>query len=279
MTDGDAAAARFQALLERHRPPTGGVALDEIAKEAAPVLPLLCELPPEQLAHGDFDSFEYRECFTVLTLLGRRLALLDLTPSGALQVVQLVLRAVGASETTIGSAFRERATGAVFEGFVLGREERVEHALRARSSEPIAPLPMADRVFALIVSGVHEPAVLSQCVDELGRAMLDADATTAVVDLTQLGEPSPERAAAIFSADEMTRMLGAVCVFCGISPSWRAASERARIALDTMEIVPTLADAIAVAADLENREAEPGTSTWKAVLGRLARSRGRGARK
>lgn len=279
MNDGDAATARFQALLEDHRPPTGGVALNDIVKETAPVLPLLCELPPEQRVRGDFESFEYRECFTVLTLLGRRLALLDLTPSGALHVVQLALHAIDASDGSARGAFEQRAFGAVVEGFVLGREERVEQTAHARAAAPIAPLRVADGVLALIISGVHEPAVLSECVDELGRAMLDEDAAVAIVDLAQLGEPTPERAAAIFSADEVTRMLGAVCVFSGLGTKWRAAAERARIALDTVETAPRFADAIVVARAFANRGAQPVATRWRTLLGRLAGPRRGGARK
>jgi hypothetical protein len=255
------------------------VAFGEIVREAAPVLPLLCELPPEQRARGDFDSFEYRECFTVLTLLGRRLALLDLTPSGAFQVVQLLLRAVDESDGASAGGFAERAIGAAFEGFVIGREERVDQTWQARSAKTIAPLQVADRVLALTVTGVHEPAVLSEHVDALGRKMLDADADVAIVDLSQLGEPSSERAAAIFSADEMARMLGAVCIFAGIEPHWRAQAESARIALDTMEIVPSFAAAILHAEELRKRRVEPGTRRWRSLLGQLGRQRRGSGRK
>jgi hypothetical protein len=145
--------------------------------------------------------------------------------------------------------------------------------------DAIAPLQVADGVLALTVTGVHEPAVLSEHVDALGRKMLDVDADVAIVDLSQLGEPSTERAAAIFSADEMARMLGAVCIFSGIEPHWRAPAESARIALDTMEIVPSFRAAIALANELREHRAQPAAPKWRLLLGRLGRQRPGGARK
>ncbi len=279
MIDADAAAARFEALLEHHRPPTGGVGLDEILKQAVPVLPLLCELAADDREDADFQSFEYRELSTGLTLLGRRLGLLDLTPSGALQVVQLTLRAVDPAAEATPQAFEAHAIGAAVEGFVLGREERVEEIAHARAADPVTPLRVDDDVLALIVTGVHDPNAIGAFVDELGRAMLDADARVSIVDLSQLGAPTPDRAAAIFAADEVTRMLGATCIFCGIDDAWRRAAEGARIAFDTIEIAPRFSDAIAVARAQIDRADRPAARGWRALLGRLVGKRSSDARK
>jgi len=268
---GDSASERFEALLEEARPPTGGVSFEEIAFELAPLLPLLSELPAEQRAGGDYESFEFRECFAVLTLLGRRLALLDLTPTATIQIVLLALSSITGSADSPTDGFARPVLAAALEGFVLGREERVAQIAESRAAKPLKPLRIDEAAFALIASGVHEPAALSECVDALGRAMLNADIDVAVVDLTQLGEPNRERAAAVFAADEITRMLGGVCFFTGVDSRWKAAAEDARVPLDALQIAPDLASAIAAAREIAGRDTEGAKLTWRALLDRLRR--------
>lgn len=275
MNDAQSASERFEALLEAARPPTGGLSLRDIAFEVAPLLPLLIELPEEERTSGDYESFEFRECFAVLTLLGRRLGLLDLTPTAAIQVVLLALRSVegsrkGAEESTVGR-FARTVVAATVEGFVLGREERVAQVAEARAAKPLEPLRIDETAYALIPSGVHEPAVLGECVDALGRAMLNADVELAIVDLTQLGEPNRERAAALFAADEITRMLGGVCFFTGVDSRWRAAAGDARIPLDALQIVPDLASAVATVRAMAGRGTETAKPKWRVLLDRLGR--------
>ncbi len=264
------AEARLRALLEDARPPTGGVPLDDIAKETAPLLPLLIELSQEERAAGDYESFQFRECLTVLTLLGRRLALLDLTPTTAVQVVQLALRAADDSEALPARRFAERAVAAVIEGFVLGREERVLQQHETRAAKHLGPIRIDDKIFALIISGVHEPSTLGEQVDALGRAMLDADAEIAIVDLSQLGEANRDRAAAMFAADEVVRMLGGSCFFSGVDARWKAAIDDARIALDPMQITRSFAEALAAAREVAD-EAAPARTAWRGLLDLLRR--------
>jgi hypothetical protein len=268
---GESAAERFEAFLEDARPPTGGVAYAELAAEVSPLLPLLSELPVDERTSGDYESFGFRECFAVLTLLGRRLALLDLTPTAAIQVVLLALRSIERPEETFSREFAQRAVEASMEGFVLGREERSAQTAEARAAKPLRPLRIGKAVFALIVSGVHEPAVLSECVDALGRAMLNADVELAVVDLTQLGEPNRERATAMFAADEITKMLGGVCFFTGVDSRWRAAAADARIPLDALQIAPDLGGAVAAAQAMAAGANDAAKPTWRALLDRLRR--------
>lgn len=271
VNDEAPAIDHFEALLEHARPPTGGVALRDIVKEAAPVLQLLCEIPAQPREGADFDSFEFRECFTVLSLLGRRLALLDLTPTATGQVVELALRAVSDEEALRLDGFAQRAFAAAFEGFVMGREERVARAAETRASKPIQPLRVDDSALALIISGAHEPQVLSDSTDALGCAMLDAGVEAAIVDLSQLGEPDAERAIAIFSADEVARMLGGVCLFTGVNARWRAAAAQARIPLDELHVVPSFAEALETARQVTGKTAASGNPKWRALLERLRR--------
>jgi hypothetical protein len=270
-SDPKSVTERFQASLEAVRPATGGVPLEDLLAEFTPLLPLLAELPAAKRVAGDFESFEFRECLTVLTLVGRRLALLDLTPTSAMRVTRLALQSVDPSNQAGVERFAEHALAAAVEGFVLGREERVSQVAMERAASCLEPLRIDGSIFALVISGAHEPAVLSDCVDALGRAMLEADVEVAIVDLTQLGEPNRERAIAVFAADEIAKMLGGHCVFTGVDPRWRAAATDARIPLDAMEIASNLADALAAARNFADRAAKEGTPSWRARLSRLLR--------
>lgn len=271
MDDEAPALQRFEALLAQVRPATGGVAVADIISETAPALQLLVELPAQPREGASFDSFEFRECLTVVSLLGRRLALLDLTPTGAAQIVELALRAVADAQELALDGFVQRALAATFEGFVMGREERVAQAAARRASKPIRPLRVDDSAFALIVSGTHTAEVLSDSVDALGRAMLDADLETAIVDLTQLGEPNAERAVAVFSADAVARMLGGTCLFTGVDSRWRAAAAQARISLDELHVVPTFSQALKTMREAERHTAVGDTRKWRSLLDRLRR--------
>jgi len=242
-----------------------------LTAEVASVLPLLAELSASDRASGDYESFQFRECFAVLSLLGRRLALLDLTPTAAIQIVRIALRSVAGSDETPPGGFDERAVAAALEGFVLGREERVAQNAEARAAKPVTPLRIDDAAFALIISGVHEPAALSECVDALGRAMLNAGVDVAIVDLTQIGEPNRERAAALFAADEVAKMLGGVCFFTGLDARWRAAAADARIPLDAIQIASNLAAAIAAVRETAGRTAPGIGAKWRALLRGLRR--------
>lgn len=271
MDDEAPALQRFEALLAQVRPATGGVGVADIIGETAPALQLLVELPPQPREGASFDSFEFRECLTVLSLLGRRLALLDLTPTGAVQVVELALRAVADAPELALDGFVQRALAATFEGFVMGREERVTQASAQRGSKPIRPLRVDDGAFALIISGTHTPQVLSDSVDALGRAMLDADVETAIVDLTQLGEPSAKRAVAVFSADEVARMLGGTCLFTGVDSRWQGAAAQARIPLDELQVVQTFSQALKTVREAKRHSAVDDTRKWRSLLDWLRR--------
>jgi len=271
VTEPPADRERFRLLLDQAPPPTGGVGLDAIEAEVAPVLPFVREIPAADRARGDFESFQFRECFTVLTLLGRRLALLDLTPTAAVQVVDLALRAIDGADAPRTEVFRQHAQTAAIEGFVRGREERVTEDAQGRASRYVRPLRMNDATFALIISGVQEPTALRDHVDALGRAMLDADATVAIVDLSQLGEPNRERARAIFAADEVARMLGGACIFSGVDPRWQSAAADARIDVDELRRVPTLAKALELARTLASEAGAAANPPWRALLDRLRR--------
>ncbi|MEM7136821.1 MAG: hypothetical protein AAF500_09605 [Myxococcota bacterium] len=262
---------RLRAFLARTKPPTGGVDLNDVVRETAPLLPLLKELPPSERAEGDYESFQFRECLTVLTLLGRRLALLDLTPTVAVQIVHLALRSAEEDGAKPPRRFSERAAAAMIEGFVMGREEHVLAQHEREATRHLHPIRIDDDVFALVLTGSHEPEVLREQVDALGRAMLEAGSEIAIVDVSQLGEANRERVVALSSAGEVVRMLGGVCLFSGVDDRWQAAMREAAIDLDLVEVHRDFSVALDRARGLAAGPSSTRRSRWQTLLARLTR--------
>ena len=101
--------------------------------------------------------------------------------------------------------------------------------------------------------------------------MLNANVRIAIVDLTQLGEPNGERAAAVFAADEVTRMLGGLCFFTGVDARWAAAAADARIPLEVMHTESNLAEALAAARQMTESATGGGGPKWRALFDRFRR--------
>lgn len=258
-------------MLAQEALPTGGLALDSIEAEATPALIALVQSLAEHQDAWDVESFHFRECLSLSALLGRRLALLDLTPTAALRIVELLLTSVGEEGGSRTSRFGEHLRAAVVEGFVRGREERIAEQSAVRAAAPVRPLRLDASIFLLAVTGEHAPESLSNMVDALGRDMLDGDASVALVDLTQLAEPDRDRARAVFGADEMARMLGASCVFSGVDPRWKAAAVDARIPLDGLHWTTTLDKGLALARAIADGAEAGANPRWRVLLERLRR--------
>jgi hypothetical protein len=264
-----AAIECFEALLEEAQPATGGIPISEVVSQTVAVLALLDALPVASPDRAERASFAFRECLTAITSWGRRLALLDLTPTSVLQIVDLSLEATGLAGSPAAGHFERRAAAAAIEGFLMGREERVLQLAEKRAAEPVRPVPLKEGVLGLFVSGVHDSSVLIGCVEALGRSMLDTGAQTAIVDFSQLGEPSRNRAAAMFSADEVARMLGGICFFTGLDWRWKEIAERSRIPVQTLRIVPSVADALKAARDQPQRKSSRTHGRWQSLWRRL----------
>lgn len=267
MTDARAAQSRFAAMLAKQPPPSGGLSLSAIEREVAPVLSTLVE----GTTAGEVQSFYSRECFTLSTLLGRRLALLDLTPTATLRVVELLLASVAEQAGPSAARFGDQLRAAIIEGFVIGREERVSDQAAKGAAAPIRPLRLDASILLLAVTGEHAPEALSQMVDALGRDMLDANANVALVDLTQLAAPNRERARAMLAADEMTRMLGAVCVFSGVDARWEAAAGEARVPIENLHRTATFREGLALARSIADSARVVAPPKWRALLERFRR--------
>ena len=271
MTNANDVIARFRTQLDTVRPATGGVSADTIEAEVVALMPLLIEISIDERAGEEFESFSFREVLTVVTLLGRRLALLDLTPTSAVTIVDAALDATRGDGVPPTPAFDRHARGAALAGFVRGREERERAECDTRNQLPVAPLRIDGSSFALVVSGVHEPEVLGEYVDALGRAILDANASVGIVELSQLGEPNRDRARAIFAAEEVVRMLGGRCIFSGVDSRWEAAAQDAHIDLSMLHVTSTFSEALQATRVATSEAKSRPPFAWRALFERLRR--------
>jgi rsbT co-antagonist protein RsbR len=203
------------------------------------------------------------------TLLGRRLAILDLTPTATLHIVRILLASIVEHAEPSEVRFDDQLRAAIIEGFVIGREERVSEQSAARAAAPVRPLRLDASIVLLAVTGEHAPEILSNMVDALGRDMLDANANVALVDLTQLAAPNRERARAILAADEMARMLGAACVFSGVDARWESAAVEAGMPIAMLRRTETLREGLALARSIADGARLDARPRWRALLERL----------
>lgn len=233
--------ARFETLLASGELPLGDLAQEEIAAEVAPVLDSLSALREPESA-DDLNEFEFRECFALVTLLGRRLALLDLTPTAALGVAATVTEAA-----RVPALFARPAIAASMEGFVRGREERVDAAHASRLSDAIGPVPVSSNCYLLMPAALDDAEVIAAKVDELARKLFAKDARVAIVDFSQMGAPTADSAAALLGAEEMTKMLGAQAIFSGMTEAWKDAAREAGIDLRILILATDLAEALELA--------------------------------
>lgn len=189
---------------------------DELTAEARPAAESLC-LALALDATGDALSLSHHESLTMVSLLGRRAAFLDARPTSAALLVPCLVAGFDDSGFALPATALEALNSACLEGYVGGREESVrEHAAR-RAAQALPSFPVAERVRALILTGVHDSEVLRERVEAFGRELHRSDAAACIVDLSALHEPSRRRAAAVLSTDEVSRMLGAQCVFSGVA--------------------------------------------------------------
>lgn len=232
---------QLESALERSELTLGRCSVTEIVPEVMPMIESLVDLPA-LASNTDLGSFEFRESFALITLLGRRLALLDLTPTAALGVCSTAIELVPTSK-----AFADSAVAACMEGFVRGREERIDVLHNERAEAAVRPVRVSADCFLLMPSGIYESQLISDKVDELARKLFEANAKFAIVDFSQMGEASAERAAALFGADEMAKMLGACCIFTGLNAEWKAAAREVGIQLDLITTATDLAEGIVLA--------------------------------
>jgi hypothetical protein len=79
----------------------------------------------------DIGAAEHGEALALLTLLGRRTAQLDVSPTGAMAVVPSLVSALAVEAMTLTGDTERMLQSLFFEGFVAGREESIRASTEA----------------------------------------------------------------------------------------------------------------------------------------------------
>lgn len=215
----------------------------ELAIETRPVIEsLLAALSGE--GPIDVPSLEHHEALAMVTLLGRRAAALGATPTALVGLVPALIAGFEAVGRPIPEHLHDPMRFVAFEGYVAGHDERLVQEGYVRAADAVPIVRVAPRCLALLVAGRHEAELLAEIVDRFGRELLAADAKAGIVDLAKLEDPSPDCAAEVFGADAAARMLGATCVFSGVSEPWLEAARRARVPVELLTIEPDFGEAL-----------------------------------
>lgn len=245
--DPEALAERILSRFEREG--LGSISLrpeikTEVALEARPAIhALLFGLGTDRAS--DASSLEHHESLAMVTLLGRALALLGATPTPVLRVVPALLAAFRAEGAEPTASFEDALQAVCLEGYVRGREEAIEKRVRRSHEQSVAPFTLVDGVVVLRLVGDLSADAIVATIEELGRALFRQDARACIVDLNPLAAPTPRRARAILTAEEVARTLGIRCVYVGLDARWLA--ELGDVDVAELTTVATFAEATTLA--------------------------------
>ncbi|MEZ4254442.1 MAG: hypothetical protein R3A78_01810 [Polyangiales bacterium] len=255
----EAVIARFRAAYEAGSPFREDRAqAEELATEARAVVDTVLET----LGEGRDDASARGECLAMVTLLGRRSGSLGVTPTAGLSLVRALLSALAEESVVVPAPFVRELESMALEGFLAGREERAEDEHKERLAGAHSVLDVAPGVLGVVLSGEMDAVRIASIVDRLGREMLRRNARACVVDLSGLVGETPDRASEVFNADVAARMLGAKCVFAGVSPAWLEAAREGRVTLEVLRMAPTFEAALAMALDGAGLSIRPKALRW-----------------
>jgi hypothetical protein len=215
---------------------------DELVLEARPTVEALVFATAH--AAEDPNQPEHHEALAMVTLLGRRAGALGATPTAAYGLVPAIAAGFYDADQPLAKELVEPLAAVCLEGYVAGREDAIYAGFVGEDIESAAIVSVVPRGLALILTGDKEAEVLSEIVERFGRALLKADATACIVDLSRLDGPAPDRAAEVFSAHATARMIGARTIFAGASEAWIDAAKKTRVETELLVFEPTFEAAL-----------------------------------
>lgn len=242
--DKDAALLRFRRVFIEGAPfEQDRARAEELSLEARPAIDVLAS--SLRVGRGErADAIEHHEGLALVTLLGRRAGHLGVTPTAALALVPAITAALGRD---VPDGLLRALHSVCLEGYVAGRDEALGEDSRRRLAQVQPILALGARCFALVLVGEHEAEALSAVVDRFARRLLQSDALVGIVDLENLLEPAPDRAAEVFGAHAAARMIGAQLIFSGASEAWLDAARKARVRFDEVQTTLRFSDAVQLA--------------------------------
>ncbi len=221
------AIARFREASASRLPLRAALA-DDLACEARPAVHALLFATANERVE-DPESLEHHETLAMITLLGRRLALLGGTPTAALRLVPTLLAAVREANWPVPPGLDESLTTVAVEGFVRGREERILAEAAKDAVDRIPVVALADGCLAVLPRGRYDSEHLEAAMEELGRRMFREEVSVVLVVLDGLADVTAATARALLSIDEYARTLGVTAIFAGMDARFEEAAERAGV--------------------------------------------------
>lgn len=213
-----------EAILEAFATALSGAALSadarrELVVEARPAVHAVLFAVGSDRA-GDTNSLEHHESLAMLTLLGRKVALLGGTPSAALCVVPALCDAFESCEVRVPAGVNAALNSVLMEGFVRGREEAVDERHRRSLAKATGALRVCEGVLLLRFVGRLDPDAIVAVGEDFARRLFSTEAVSCVVDVSSLEGTTSRHARAVFAIDEAARMLGVRCIFSGFDERW-----------------------------------------------------------
>lgn len=184
--------------------------LPELKAQAEPVL----ESVAEGLA-GEGDSLDGHESLALLALLGRRAAMLGVSPSGLVAMASAIAATFGAENSAVSRAI----AFAVVEGFGRGIEEKTREDLEDVLCSRIPIVNLTEDILALRLIGPIPAGKLERRATEFARRLHRGDAKAAFLDLQGI---APERSMlrVLTTVLDGTILLGIPCVCVGEDAWW-----------------------------------------------------------
>lgn len=186
----------------------------ELSAEAVPVLEAL------RIAFTPRDEPRaVHEAYALLSLLGRRAALLGATPGASLTLLEAVCAAVREAGVEIDAPIAAELTTVMVEGYCAGRDERVTRELRQVAAESQVAHELGPGCLAIFLAGLHAEPDLTPTLEQLARELLRRDAKSCLLDVTRLSGIDEDVARAIGRFCVHAASLG-VATFVAGAPGW-----------------------------------------------------------
>lgn len=189
----------------------------EIASEARPAIHALhFALAMENT--DDEGSLDHHEGLAMVSLLGRRAALLGASPSALRRLVPALVEVFPSTP----HAYAEHLADAALEGFVRGKEEALLAAAAENAAKSLVLFEAVPGVFVFVLAGEHDADALQARAEDIGRELFSREASACVIAMAHLEACTRSRAAAVLDVYESARLVGAYAVLTGATPGWRA---------------------------------------------------------
>lgn len=189
----------------------------ELASEARPAIHALHFALTMETTH-DESSLDHHEGLAMVSLLGRRAALLGASPAALRRIVP----GLKAIFPELPATYAEHLADSALEGYVRGKEEALMSQAADNAIKGLVLLEAVPRVWVFVLAGEHDPEALQARAEDVGRELFAREASACVIETSKLEAPTRSRAAAVLDVYESARLVGAYAVVTGASPGWRA---------------------------------------------------------